>query len=118
LQSESLRPSFSFLAQANPTLSKGFVMPVTSKTSAPGHRERITAAESAANFDDLPASAFVSLRTVATIQEASHSTIWRRVKDGTLPKPHKLGPNTTRWNVGELRECIARVMEGASHDPK
>jgi prophage regulatory protein len=85
-------------------------MQVNSKTSAPGHRERIATAESAANFDDLPSSAFVSIRTVAAITIASNSTIWRRVKDGTLPKPHKLGPNTTRWNVGELREYLSRVM--------
>lgn len=61
------------------------------------------------HFDDLPASAQVPARTLATLLDVSEVTIWRWAKSGRLPKPRKLGPNTTRWNVGLVRETLAKL---------
>lgn len=61
------------------------------------------------NFDDLPASAQVPARTVAALLDISEVSVWRWVKSGRLPAPRKFGEATTRFNVGELREALARV---------
>jgi len=37
------------------------------------------------------------------------STIWRRVNDGTLPKPTKIG-GMTLWDEGEVDECIEAAL--------
>jgi hypothetical protein len=31
--------------------------------------------------------------------------VWRRVKDGPIPPPHKLSDRISAWNVGELRKA-------------
>ena len=36
----------------------------------------------------------------------SKSTWWAGVKSGQFPKPVKLGPRTTEWNVKDIRELI------------
>ena len=59
-----------------------------------------------ANFDRLPASAHVRLPVVAALFACSSVTIWRRVKNGTLPAGRKLSENVTAWNVGELRKAL------------
>lgn len=58
-------------------------------------------------FDKLPDSAHVRLPTVAPLFGISAPTVWRWVKSGRLPAPKKLGPNTSAWNVGELRRALA-----------
>ena len=55
------------------------------------------------NFDSLPDAAHVRQPVVEGLYSCSGATVWRRVKDGTIPKPHKLSPRITGWNVGELR---------------
>lgn len=59
------------------------------------------------NFDELPDSAFVSIKVVASHHSISRATIWRQVRDGILPAPHKLGKRSSRWQVGELRAALA-----------
>lgn len=61
------------------------------------------------HFDDLPPSAQVPARTLATLLDVSEVTVWRWAKAGKLPAPRKLGSNTTRFNVGEVREAIAKL---------
>ena len=56
-------------------------------------------------FDSLPDSAYVRLPVVAALNGVSAPTVWRWVKAGRLPMPQKLGPNTTAWNVGDLRRA-------------
>jgi predicted DNA-binding transcriptional regulator AlpA len=60
------------------------------------------------NFDSLPDSAHVRQPVVEALFGYSASTVWRRVRDGLLPKPERLGPRTSAWNVGKLR----RVLRG------
>jgi predicted DNA-binding transcriptional regulator AlpA len=58
------------------------------------------------NFDRSPDSAYVRLPVVAALFACSPATIWRRVKNGTLPAGRKLSENVTAWNVGELRKAL------------
>ncbi|ADI30176.1 helix-turn-helix transcriptional regulator [Methylotenera versatilis] len=60
-------------------------------------------------FDSLPMSAFVRLPIVKALYACSPATVWREVKAGRIPKPKKLSPRTTGWNVGELRQALAAV---------
>lgn len=64
------------------------------------------------SFDLLPDSAFV--REAQLVQSPkrpdspnplpfSAPTLWRKVKDGSFPKPYKLGQRITCWRVGDIR---------------
>jgi predicted DNA-binding transcriptional regulator AlpA len=63
--------------------------------------------DSLANFDLLPDSANVRQPVVEALYGCSSATIWRRVKDGSIPAPRKLSPRVTSWNVGALRRALA-----------
>lgn len=63
-------------------------------------------------FDALPDSAFI--RESQLVQSPkrpdtpaplpfSAPTLWRKVKAGTFPKPHKLSERVSAWNVGAVR---------------
>ena len=58
------------------------------------------------NFDSLPDAAFVRAGTVAGLLDCSVVTVWRKAKDGTIPKPKKLSARVTGFNVGELRAAL------------
>ncbi len=58
------------------------------------------------NFDALPDAANVRLPVVAILFACSTVTVWRRVKNGTLPAGRKLSEGVTAWNVGELRKAL------------
>ena len=75
---------------------------------------RITAAMP--SFDELPDSALA--RQSQLVRDPNHptrptplpfspATFWRKVKDGTFPKPVKLGARITAWKVGEVHAWIA-----------
>lgn len=55
------------------------------------------------DFDALPDAAFVRVETVAALYATTPSSVWRWSKSGHLPKPTKIGPQVTAWNVGDLR---------------
>lgn len=60
------------------------------------------------NFDDLPDSANVRLPVVAGLAGCSPATVWRMVQRGALPAPRKISERVTAWNVGELRQALAK----------
>lgn len=60
-----------------------------------------------AQFDELPDSAHVDVRTVAGLYGCSVPTVWRRVTAGLIPTPKKFD-HSTRWNVGEIRKAVAQ----------
>lgn len=60
------------------------------------------------NFDLLPDSANVRQPVVEALFGYSSATVWRRVKDGTMPAPWKPSPRVTCWNVGALRQALQR----------
>jgi predicted DNA-binding transcriptional regulator AlpA len=59
------------------------------------------------DFNELPDLAHVRLDTVKALYACSSASVWRGVKAGRIPKPRKLSPRTTCWNVGELRQALA-----------
>lgn len=62
----------------------------------------------------LPDSGFLRLpqiigdtkRGIPAVIPVSKSTWWAGIKDGRFPKPIKLGPRTTAWNVADIRSLI------------
>ena len=52
----------------------------------------------------------VSDRQLAKMLSVSRATIWRRVADGTLPRPVRVG-GATRWRLEEIEATIARLSE-------
>jgi len=58
------------------------------------------------NFDLLPASANVRQPVIQGLYSCSAATVWRMVKRGTLPAPHRLAERISAWNVGELRAAL------------
>ncbi len=63
------------------------------------------------NFDQLPDSAYVRLPVVCGLFACHAATVWRRVKDGSLPAPAHLGPRVTAWRVGDLRAVQSALTE-------
>lgn len=63
--------------------------------------------EALKHFDQLPDSANVRQPVVEALYACSPASVWRGVKAGRIPKPRKLSPRTTCWNVGELRASLA-----------
>ena len=59
------------------------------------------------HFDTLPDAANVRLPTVELLAGCSRATVWRMIKDGRLPAPIRRG-RITAWNVGELRQALAK----------
>ena len=66
-------------------------------------------------FDALPDSAFI--REFQLVQSPKTTTpaplpfyaptLWRKVTNGTFPRPHKLSERVTAWNVGAMRAWMA-----------
>lgn len=75
-------------------------MTVTTSSSTPEIPEALR------NFDSLPDSAHVRLPVVTALFACGPSTVWRRIKKGTLPAGRKLSEGVTAWNVGELRQAL------------
>ncbi len=59
-------------------------------------------------FDELPDSAFVRLRQLlsSAVIPFSATTTWRRVREGTFPRPVRISPQITAWRVGQIREWL------------
>ena len=53
--------------------------------------------------------ALIGVQTVAELIGDSTSTVWRRAKDGTLPRPIKIG-GMTRWSRAEIEAVIAQRL--------
>jgi len=66
-------------------------------------------------FDNLPNSSNVRLPVVMVIYGISSASVWRNVKLGYIPKPRKLTPRTTVWNVGEIRHAL-HLKKGGSDE--
>ncbi|MES2498921.1 MAG: AlpA family phage regulatory protein [Pseudomonadota bacterium] len=60
-----------------------------------------------ANFDQLPDSAYIRLPVMKGLYGVSAASIWRGVKNSTIPKPVKLTERTTAWSVKLVRAALA-----------
>lgn len=80
-------------------------------TNVSNQANRARTADPALNsFDELPNSAFVAIPVVCNLFGCSTATVWRRVRDGQLPAPYRIGLRTTRWRVADLRTALGKVM--------
>lgn len=67
------------------------------------------------SFDDLPDGAFVREAQLVQSPKRPNSaaplpmsapTLWRKVREGTFPKPVKLSERVTAWRVGDVRAWL------------
>ncbi len=64
-------------------------------------------------FETLPACAYVKRPVVqALFGGISDEEVRRRTLDGRIPKPTKLGSRHNIWQVGQLRDALARLQSG------
>ena len=60
------------------------------------------------------------ISTVATtgkkqgLVPVSPATIWRWVSEGKFPKPYKLGPNTTVWDLDQVEAFLVQQAAGGA----
>ena len=54
------------------------------------------------------APVLLDVKAVAALFQSSPATIWRRVNDGTLPRPIRIG-GMTRWARDEIDAVIDRA---------
>ncbi len=52
-------------------------------------------------------SRYLRINELLEMLPMGKSTIWRKVKDGTFPRPVKLGVRITAWKHSEILEFIA-----------
>ena len=62
-----------------------------------------------AQFDKLPDDAHVRVRVVAKLKACSVATVWRGVRSGRIPPPHKETSNSATWRVGTLRQALRQA---------
>ena len=76
--------------------------------------------KTAALFDSLADNAYIREAELAHNSKRpgagvplpfSRATLWRKVKQGTFPKPVKLSEGVTAWQVGEVRAWLAKQRE-------
>lgn len=48
------------------------------------------------------------------LMPCSPATIWRKVKEGTFPKPVKLGERITAWHMDDIEQWLAARHEEAA----
>lgn len=60
-----------------------------------------------------PTALLISDHTAAALLGISRATLWRRVKDGTLPRPVKIGA-ATRWKRDELITAVERLATSSA----
>ena len=58
------------------------------------------------DLDSLPDGALISVRQLQALAQRSRVSMWRDVRDGRLPAPVKLGPNSIRWTVADARQYL------------
>lgn len=67
-------------------------------------------------FDQLPDNGHIRERQLvlsskhpgeAYVLPFSSATLWRKVKDGSFPRPLKLSERITCWRVGDVRAWLA-----------
>jgi len=65
----------------------------------------------ALNYIRISDLASTSLR--AGMLPASPATIWRKVKEGTFPKPVKLGDRITAWHIEDIELWLSKRHQEA-----
>ena len=61
------------------------------------------------------ADSLIGIATLVEILQRSRASIYRDIKNKTLPKPLKLG-NSSRWRLSEVMAVIDRLSEDRAED--
>lgn len=54
----------------------------------------------------------VSMRDVCAMTRLSRATIYRRLEDGSFPRPKRIGDATIRWPLSVVRQWIDDLPVG------
>lgn len=65
----------------------------------------------------LPDEALIRMKRVCEFTPFAPATLWRRVRDGSFPKPIKVSDNITAWRWGDVRRWLLEQGE-AGNEPK
>ena len=66
-------------------------------------------------YQTLPNEGFIRLPKVLEVLPYSKSKWWDGVAKGEFPKPKKLGPNISAWNVIDIRKLIQELDEASPY---
>ncbi len=55
---------------------------------------------------------YLRVKAVAQFLGVSEPTIWKWSREDKMPRPIKLGPRTTVWDMSEVTAWVARKTEG------
>ncbi len=50
---------------------------------------------------------YIRIAQLIKLIPVSRASIWRKVKDGTFPKPVKLGDRITAWDMKDIEAWLA-----------
>jgi predicted DNA-binding transcriptional regulator AlpA len=64
-------------------------------------------------FDSLPQNANVRLPVMLCLYGCSRATLYRNIKKGLVPKPHRLGERISAWRVGAVRDSLQKLHSQA-----
>lgn len=90
--------------------------PYTQNPPIAATTQAVKAIAHASSFDALPDSAFIRESKLVTspkrpdamaVLPFSAPTLWRKVKNGSFPKPRRLSERVTAWQVGAVRQWLA-----------
>ena len=66
----------------------------------------------------IPARKYIRPQGLAIMLAVHRTTLWRWVRDGHLPRPVQLGPNTVAWDSAEIDAwLVARAAEEKGCSP-
>jgi prophage regulatory protein len=74
--------------------------------------QNIEQRHSAVSSDGLPSAGFIRLNGVIGPRgpiPVSRSTWWAGVRSGRFPKPVKIGPRSSAWEVNAIRKLVASI---------
>jgi prophage regulatory protein len=57
---------------------------------------------------------YVRVSQLTKMIPVSKASIWRKVKDGSFPKPVKLGDRITAWHMADIEAWLASRHEEAA----
>lgn len=55
-----------------------------------------------------PNEALVTAQEAADYFRIHRNSLWRWSRAGHIPKPLRVGPNSLRWRIGDLRNALRR----------
>lgn len=54
---------------------------------------------------------YSSDEVLARYFDTTRKTVWIQAKEGKLPKPYKIGANTTRWKNSEVMDVVKNFLK-------